>query len=38
MKGIKGKTKVLGWSVEEMREKRSIAVEEDTEEMKNGEV
>ena len=38
--GVKGKEKkkVSGWSREEMKEKRSIAVEEDTEEVKSGEV
>ena len=37
-KGIKEKKKVLGWSMEEMKEKLSIAVAEDTGEEKNGEV
>ena len=34
VKGIKEKKKVPGWSVEEMKEKLSIAVEEDAEEVK----
>ena len=38
MKGLKEKKMVPGWSIEEMMEKPNIAVEEDTEEMKNGEV
>ena len=33
----KEKKKVPGWSIEEMKERPNIAVEEDTEEMKNGE-
>ena len=37
MKRFKEKKKVLGWSMEEMKEKLNIAVEEDTEEVKNGE-
>ena len=38
MKGIREKKKVLGWSMEGMEEKLSIAVEEETEEAKNGEL
>ena len=34
VKGIKEKKNVSGWSKEEMKEKLSIAVEEDTEEVK----
>ena len=35
VKGLKEKKKVSGWSLEEMKEKPNIAVEEKTEEMKN---
>ena len=34
VKGLKEKKKVPGWSVEEMREKPNLVVEEDTEEMR----
>ena len=37
-KYTKEKKKVPGWSIEEMKERPNIAVEEDTEEMKGGEV
>ena len=38
VKGFKEKKKVSAWSMEDMKEKPNIALEEDTEEMKNGEV
>ena len=34
-KATKEKKTVPGWSIEEMKERPNIAVEEDTEEMKN---
>ena len=34
VKGLKEKTKVPGWSIEEVKEKQNIAVVEDTEEMR----
>ena len=38
VKGFKEKKKVSRWFMEETKEKLNIAVEEDTEELKNGEV
>ena len=35
VKGFKEKKNVSGWSVEEVKEKPNVAVEEDTEEMRN---
>ena len=35
VKGCKEKKNVSGWSIEEMKETPNVAVEEDTEEMRN---